>query len=42
MHYCNYTRLLFWKNNDLESSFVEEYKDVLKNQFWSSKFTSES
>ena len=30
------------KNNDLKSSFDKEYKDVLKNQFLSCKFTSES
>ena len=30
------------KNNDLEKSFDQEYKDVLKNQCWSYKFTSES
>ena len=30
------------KNNDLKSSFDKEYKDVLKNQFLSYKFTSES
>ena len=30
------------KYNDLESSFDEEYKDVLKNQFWSYIFISES
>ena len=39
--YCNYKKLLL-KNNDLESSFDEEYKVVLKIQFWSYKFTSET
>ena len=29
------------QNNNLESSFHEAYKDVLKNQFWSYKFTSD-
>ena len=31
MPYYNYKKFL--KNNDLESSFDEEYKNVLKNQF---------
>ena len=30
------------KNNNLENSFNEEYKDVVKNQFLSYEFTSES
>ena len=33
MPYYNYKKLLFKKNNDLESFIYEEYKDVLKNQF---------
>ena len=33
---------LLLKSNNLESSCEEEYKDVLKKQFWSYKFTSES
>ena len=28
-------KMLYYNYNDLESSFNEEYKDVLKNQFWS-------
>ena len=32
MLYCNYKKLLL-KNNDLESSFDEEYKVALKVQF---------
>ena len=35
-------RNICFKNSNLESSFDEECKDVLKNQFWSYKFTSES
>ena len=31
--------IYFFKSNNLESSFDEEYKDVLKNQFLSCKFT---
>ena len=30
------------KNNDLESHFDEEHKNLFKNQFSSYKFTSES
>ena len=30
------------KNNDLKIYFDEEYKNVLKNQFQSYKFTSEN
>ena len=30
MSYCNYKKLLFQTKNDLESSFDEECKDVLK------------
>ena len=30
MSYYNYKKLFFKKNNDLESSIDEEYKDVLK------------
>ena len=33
MPYYDYKKLLFKKNNDLEHSLDEEYKDVLKNQF---------
>ena len=33
MLYYDYKKLLLKKNNDLESSFDEQYKDVLKNQF---------
>ena len=32
LHY-DYKKLLCKKNNDLESYFDEQYKDVLKNQF---------
>ena len=35
-------RNYYFKNNDLEGSSGEEYKNVLKNQFWSNKFISES
>ena len=31
MPYYNYKKVLFQKDNDLESSFAEKYKDVLKN-----------
>ena len=40
--YYNCEKVLFQKNNGLKTSFNEEYKDVLKNQFWSYEFTSES
>ena len=36
----NYNKLLFYKNNDLKKAFDGEYQNVLKNQFWSYKFTS--
>ena len=42
MLYYNYKKAIMLKNNDLKSSFDKEYKDVLKNQFLSYKFTSES
>ena len=38
----NYKKVLFLKNNDLKSYFDEQYKDILKNQFWCYNFTSES
>ena len=41
LSYFNHKMLLFL-NNYLESSFDEEYKDILKIQLWSYKFTSES
>ena len=33
MPYYNYKKLLFQKNINLQRSFDEEYKDILKNQF---------
>ena len=35
-------RNICFKNNYLESSFDQEYKDVSKTQFWNYKFTWES
>ena len=42
MSYYNCNKTIILKDNDSESSFDEEYKDVLKNQFWNYKFTLES
>ena len=33
MPYYNCNKTIILKDNDSESSFDEEYKDVLKNQF---------
>ena len=43
MPYFEYKELFCWKVITFKkSSFGEEYKDILKNQFWGCKSTSES